>query len=62
MLASAYVDSIQYIWGQEWRALLKLVSVVKVTLAVDCCDETSHTHLLGFVLKFDIDKVRANCT
>ena len=31
---------------------------MKVTLAVDCYDETSHTHLLDFLLKLDIDEVR----
>ena len=36
-----------------------MLSVVKVTLAVDCCDETSPIHLLGFVLKLDIDEVMA---
>ena len=38
---------------------LKMLSVVKVTLAVDCCDETSPIHLLGFALKLDIDEVMA---
>ena len=36
-----------------------MLSVVKVTLAVDCCDETSPIHLLGFALKLDIDEVMA---
>eukprot|EP00956_Cyclotella_meneghiniana_P041008 scaffold211497_cov36-Cyclotella_meneghiniana.AAC.1 len=30
-----------------------------MTLAVDCCDETSPIHLLGFALKLDIDEVMA---
>eukprot|EP00956_Cyclotella_meneghiniana_P015311 scaffold23337_cov45-Cyclotella_meneghiniana.AAC.1 len=33
-----------------------MLSVVKVMLAVDCCDETSPIHLLGFALKLDISK------
>ena len=54
------LNNLQYVWVQEWRALLKIVSVVKVTLAVDCCDETSPIHLLGFALKLDIGEVRSN--
>ena len=44
-----------------YRAVVKMLSVVKeVTLAVDCCDETSPIHLLGFALKLDIGEVRSN--
>eukprot|EP00956_Cyclotella_meneghiniana_P032743 scaffold91161_cov18-Cyclotella_meneghiniana.AAC.1 len=50
---------LQYVWVQMYRAFVKMLSVVKVTLAVDCCDETSPIHLLGFALKLDIDEVIA---
>ena len=50
---------LQYVWVQEWRARL-IVSMVKMTLAVDFCDETSPVHLLEFALKMDIRKVRSN--
>ena len=53
------VYDVQYVWVQVYRAFLKMLSVVKVTLAVDCCDETSPIHLLGFALKLDIDEVMA---
>ena len=52
-------EPIQYVWVQVYRAFVKMLSVVKVTLAVDCCDETSPIHLLGFALKLDIDEVMA---
>ena len=46
--------------GSSVQGLCKnMLSVVKVTLAVDCCDETSPIHLLGFALKLDIDEVMA---
>ena len=52
---------VQYVWVQVYRAFVKMLSVVKVTLAADsdCCDETSPIHLLGFALKLDIDEVMA---
>ena len=53
---------VQYVWVQVYRAFVKMLSVVKLTLAVDCCDETSPIHLLGFVLKLDIDEVMATCS
>ena len=36
-----------------------MLSVFRVTLAVDRCGETSPIHLLGFALKLDIDEVMA---
>ena len=53
-------DILQYVWVQVYRPFVKMLSVVKVTLAFDCCDETSPIHLLGFALKLDIGKVRSN--
>ena len=36
-----------------------MLSVVRVTLAVNRCGVTSPIHLLGFALKLDIDEVMA---
>ena len=51
---------IQYIWVQEWRALLNTLPIVIVTFAINCWGEMRPIHLLGFVLKLDIDEVKAN--
>ena len=50
---------IQYIWVQEWRALLNTLPMVIVTFAIDCWGKTRPIHLSGFVLKLDIVEVRA---
>ena len=40
--------------------LLNAFAIVIVTLAIDCRGEMRPFHLSGFVLKLDIDEVRAN--
>ena len=58
--AEASRIDVQYIWVQEWSTLLNTLPIVIVTFAIDCWVETSPIHLLGFALKLDVDKIRAN--
>ena len=54
------IPYVQYIWVQECRALLNTLPIVIVTFAINCWGEKRPIHLLGFVLKLDIDEVRTN--